>query len=109
MTIKTTMLSLQALLCSPEPSDPQDAQVVRMYLDDRAEFIRMAKYWVQTHATPRGEASKKEAIDQEPEAVAAAAGVNRSLSSSTLSSSQGKRTEGGGGSRQQKPCLQEAL
>ena len=64
MTIKTAMLSLQALLCSPEPSDPQDAQVARMYLDDRAEFDRTAKYWVQTHATPRSEASKEEAIDR---------------------------------------------
>ena len=27
LTIKTALLSLQALLCSPEPDDPQDAQV----------------------------------------------------------------------------------
>jgi len=31
LTIKTAMLSLQALLCSPEPSDPQDAEVAEMY------------------------------------------------------------------------------
>mmetsp|Transcript_26400 Transcript_26400/g.60824 ORF Transcript_26400/g.60824 Transcript_26400/m.60824 type:complete len:137 (+) Transcript_26400:156-566(+) len=30
LTIKTALLSLQALLCSPEPSDPQDAEVARM-------------------------------------------------------------------------------
>ncbi len=64
LTIKTAMLSLQALLCSPEPSDPQDAQVARMYLDDRAEFDRTVKNWVQMHATPRSDASKKEAIDR---------------------------------------------
>lgn len=28
LTIKTALLSLQALLCSPEPDDPQDAQVL---------------------------------------------------------------------------------
>ena len=32
------MLSLQALLSSPEPSDPQDAVVARQYLDDIALF-----------------------------------------------------------------------
>ena len=56
------MLSLQALLCSPEPTDPQDAQVARMYLDNRAEFDRTAKSWVKTHATPKSEDSKNEAI-----------------------------------------------
>ena len=62
LTIKTAMLSLQALLCSPEPSDPQDAQVARMYLDNKAEFDRTAKHWVQMHATPKSEDSKEEAI-----------------------------------------------
>lgn len=58
------MLSLQALLCSPEPSDPQDAQVARMYLDNRPEFDRTAKQWVQLHATPQGDSenSKENAI-----------------------------------------------
>ena len=35
-----------------------------MYLDDRAEFDMTVKNWVQMHATPRSEASKKEAIDR---------------------------------------------
>ena len=56
------MLSLQALLCSPEPSDPQDAQVARMYLDNKAEFDRTARDWVKTHATPKSDESKEEAI-----------------------------------------------
>lgn len=62
LTIKTAMLSLQALLCSPEPTDPQDAQVARMYLDNRREFDRTARYWVQMYATPKSESSKDEAI-----------------------------------------------
>ena len=28
LTLKTALLSLQALLCAPEPNDPQDAEVV---------------------------------------------------------------------------------
>ena len=62
LTIKTAMLSLQALLCSPEPSDPQDAQVARMYLDNKPEFDKTAKNWVKMHATPKSEDSKDEAI-----------------------------------------------
>lgn len=27
LTLKSTLLSLRSLLCSPEPSDPQDAEV----------------------------------------------------------------------------------
>jgi len=64
LTIKTAMLSLQALLCSPEPSDPQDAQVARMYLDNRPEFDRTAKYWVQMYATPKKETDKYDAIER---------------------------------------------
>jgi ubiquitin-conjugating enzyme (huntingtin interacting protein 2) len=30
LTIKTALLSLQALMCSPEPSDPQDAEVAKV-------------------------------------------------------------------------------
>lgn len=56
------MLSLQALLCSPEPTDPQDAQVARMYLDNNKEFNRTAKSWVTMYATPKSESSKDEAI-----------------------------------------------
>jgi ubiquitin-conjugating enzyme (huntingtin interacting protein 2) len=42
LTIKTALLSLQALLCSPEPGDPQDAQVAKMYTSKRDEFDRTA-------------------------------------------------------------------
>lgn len=50
LTIKTALLSLQALLSAPEPTDPQDAQVAEQYLNDRAEFESTAKFWVETHA-----------------------------------------------------------
>jgi ubiquitin-conjugating enzyme (huntingtin interacting protein 2) len=58
LTIKTALLSLQALLSTPEPNDPQDAEVAKMYLGNRAEFDRMAKYWTETYATVKGEDEK---------------------------------------------------
>jgi ubiquitin-conjugating enzyme (huntingtin interacting protein 2) len=50
LTIKTALLSLQALLCAPEPSDPQDAEVATMYLRNNAQFISTAKFWTETYA-----------------------------------------------------------
>jgi len=50
LTIKTALLSLQALLSAPEPSDPQDAQVAKMYLKHPKEFESTAKLWTQQYA-----------------------------------------------------------
>lgn len=54
LTMKTALLSLQALLCSPEPNDPQDAVVANMYKDKRAEFDSQAKFWTETYAKAPG-------------------------------------------------------
>ena len=35
LTIRTALISLQALLCAPEPDDPQDAEVARQYKTDK--------------------------------------------------------------------------
>lgn len=59
LTIKTALLSLQALMCSPEPGDPQDAEVAKMYIKKRAEFDRTAKFWTESYAKPT---SKDDAI-----------------------------------------------
>jgi ubiquitin-conjugating enzyme (huntingtin interacting protein 2) len=61
LTIKTALLSLQALLCSPEPGDPQDAQVAKMYKTDRPEFDRTAKFWTESFAKPT---SKEEVLNR---------------------------------------------
>lgn len=50
LTIKTALLSLQALLCSPEPDDPQDAEVAKMYKNNIEEFNNTAKFWTDTYA-----------------------------------------------------------
>ena len=55
LTIKTALLSLQALLSTPEPNDPQDAEVANMYLSDIDTFRRTAKFWTETYAITRDE------------------------------------------------------
>ena len=50
LTLKSTLISLQSLLCSPEPSDPQDAEVAKHYMTSRSSFDETARYWAQTYA-----------------------------------------------------------
>jgi len=50
LTIKTALLSLRALLSSPEPNDPQDAEVAKMYISDRKKFEKTAKFWTESYA-----------------------------------------------------------
>ncbi|QRV77256.1 ubiquitin-conjugating enzyme [Ceratobasidium sp. AG-Ba] len=50
LTLKSTLISLQSLLCSPEPDDPQDAEVAKHYLTSRSSFNETAKYWAETYA-----------------------------------------------------------
>jgi len=50
LTIKTALLSLRALLSSPEPNDPQDAEVAKMYIGDRKKFEKTAKFWTESYA-----------------------------------------------------------
>ena len=50
LTIKTALLSLQALMCSPEPGDPQDAEVAKMYTSDRKKFEQTAAFWTESYA-----------------------------------------------------------
>ena len=47
MTLRTVLLSLQALLAAPEPDDPQDAVVARQY---RLFFFR-STYFVTNYPT----------------------------------------------------------
>ena len=50
LTLKTALLSLQALLASPQPDDPQDAVVARQYLGSYQEFQATAKQWADAYA-----------------------------------------------------------
>ena len=51
LTIKTALLSLQALLSCPEPNDPQDAVVAQQYLKEKDAFDRTAREWTEKYAT----------------------------------------------------------
>ena len=71
MTMRTILLSIQALLQSPEPNDPQDAVVAKQYISDRQQFIvraslskrhaedkmflqETAHFWAQEYANAPG-------------------------------------------------------
>ncbi|KAM5440058.1 Ubiquitin-conjugating enzyme E2 1 [Microsporum canis] len=95
LTIKSALLSLQSLLSTPEPRDPQDAEVARMLLSDPKEFERVAREWAVMHAgAPRrhtGEGSggatdesiRRKALkakeDEQREKLAAYEGYNKNL------------------------------
>ncbi|KAI5070354.1 hypothetical protein GOP47_0014697 [Adiantum capillus-veneris] len=50
LTLKTALLSLQALLSTPEPGDPQDAVVAEQYLKHYSTYVSTARYWTETFA-----------------------------------------------------------
>ncbi|KDO32440.1 hypothetical protein SPRG_02917 [Saprolegnia parasitica CBS 223.65] len=60
LTIKTTLLSIQALLSAAEPTDPQDAEVAKMYINDKARFDSTAAFWTESYAM--GKDSESEAV-----------------------------------------------
>lgn len=61
LTLKSTLISLQSLLCSPEPNDPQDAEVAKHYMTSRSSFEDTARYWTHVYAggpaPPSGQAA----------------------------------------------------
>ena len=50
MTIRTVLLSLQALLAAAEPDDPQDAVVAKQYKESHELFKLTAKHWTSIYA-----------------------------------------------------------
>ncbi len=57
LTLKSTLISLQSLLCSPEPNDPQDAEVAKHYTTSKKSFEETAAYWTQIYAGGPGRSS----------------------------------------------------
>ncbi|KAI6220084.1 E2 ubiquitin-conjugating enzyme [Aphelenchoides fujianensis] len=47
MTLRTVLLSVQALLTLPEPKDPQDAVVASQYMNKPELFKQTATFWAQ--------------------------------------------------------------
>eukprot|EP00041_Stephanoeca_diplocostata_P009860 m.155112 g.155112 ORF g.155112 m.155112 type:complete len:206 (-) comp17929_c0_seq2:504-1121(-) len=61
MTLTKVLISIQVLLSSAEPDDPQDAVVATQYKDDRAMFERTAAHWTSAYADgPPLEGSKEQ-------------------------------------------------
>ena len=50
MTLRTSLMSIQALLGAPDASSPQDYQVAKVYTADFPEFLNEAKLWTRTYA-----------------------------------------------------------
>ncbi|KAF2862487.1 hypothetical protein K470DRAFT_280792 [Piedraia hortae CBS 480.64] len=50
LTLKSTIISLQSLLQSPQPDDPQDAEVARMLIHNPREYKKKAKSWAIKYA-----------------------------------------------------------
>ena len=50
MTLRTVLLSLQALLAAPEPDDPQDAVVANQYKESSDAFANTARHWTCAYA-----------------------------------------------------------
>ena len=59
LTIRTALISLQALMCEPVPNDPQDAVVAKQYMSDIKLFNETAKHWVEEYANPERNFQKK--------------------------------------------------
>ena len=52
LSIRTALLSIQALMCVPEPNDPQDAVVAGQYKNDKPLYEKTAKEWTAKYANP---------------------------------------------------------
>ncbi|KAJ9676546.1 hypothetical protein PVL29_021855 [Vitis rotundifolia] len=50
LTLKTALLSVQALLSAPQPDDPQDAVVAQQYLKDYQTYVGTARHWTENFA-----------------------------------------------------------
>lgn len=61
MTLRTVLLSIQALLSAAEPDDPQDAVVAEQYKTDLSLFKQTAAYWACTYAGAAPAPDSKEA------------------------------------------------
>lgn len=68
MTLRSVLLSVQQMLCNPEPKNPQDAVVAKQYMKDinlfNVSFLtsflccfilqETAKFWTQVYANAPG-------------------------------------------------------
>ncbi|KAK0755093.1 hypothetical protein B0T18DRAFT_400674 [Schizothecium vesticola] len=58
--ISTILLSIQALLSAPNPSDPLDPEIGKKWRENEALAIKTAAAWTRLYATPAGQAEGEE-------------------------------------------------
>lgn len=70
LTLKSSLISLQGLLESPQPDDPQDAVVAKVLIEEPEKFKETAKNWTEIYAGKAnagadGDVSKEGDVDEE--------------------------------------------
>lgn len=68
LTLKSSLLSLQSLLQSPQPDDPQDAVVAGVLLNDPDQFAATAKHWTAIYAEGAAQEAQRDPVEG-PEAL----------------------------------------
>lgn len=58
LTLRTVLLSIQAMMCSPEPSDPQDGVVAKQLMSNPQMFKATAVFWTSHYADSKREKDK---------------------------------------------------
>ena len=83
LTLRTTLLSLQALLSCPNPDDPQDAVVAGEYKRDKPQWERHATEWTTKYAKPQQQQQQQQEIKQVNSFISSTSAVseNKSLES----------------------------
>lgn len=65
MTLRTVLLSLQALMAAAEPDDPQDAVVAKQFKENPETFRKTAKHWANIYAgSPHRETECEGKVEQ---------------------------------------------
>ncbi|OHS99074.1 Ubiquitin-conjugating enzyme E2 36 [Tritrichomonas foetus] len=50
LNIRTTLLSIQSLLCEPNPEDPLDTAIANHWIQNKNEAIAQAREWTRMYA-----------------------------------------------------------
>jgi len=64
MTLRTVMLSIQALLTAAEPDDPQDAVVAKQYKEARELYDKTAAHWAHAYGGAPASGNLHEMVQQ---------------------------------------------
>lgn len=100
-TLRTVLVSLQVLLSTPEPSDPQDAEVAKHYLADFDSFQQTARAWTEVYAMA---GSSSSAADQEHEQAQSTSGTGTGTHGShSQTTGTSRHTNGSGGGVDDEP------